>query len=34
MPDYLIKAYQKIDELNNEERREKYQKAREKVKSI
>jgi len=34
LPTYLIKAYQKIDELNIESPREKYEKERAKIKSI
>jgi len=34
IPDYLMAAYKKIDELNNETPREKYEKERKKIKSI
>jgi len=34
IPDYLISAYKKIDELNNETPRGKYEKERKKIKSI
>jgi Domain of Unknown Function (DUF748) len=34
IPDYLMSAYKKIDELNNETPREKYEKERKKIKSI
>ena len=34
LPDYLTNAYKKIDELNNEVPREKYEKEREKIKTL
>ncbi len=34
LPDYLVQAYKKIDELNNEAPREKYEKERGKIKTL
>lgn len=34
LPDYLVQAYKKIDELNNEVPREKYEKERGKIKTL
>jgi len=34
IPDYLVQAYKKIDELNNELPREKYEKERDKIKTF
>ncbi len=34
LPDYLVQAYKKIDELNNEVPREKYEKERSKIKTL
>ena len=34
MPDFLLKAYKEMDELNNEGPREKFQKERERIKPI
>jgi len=34
LPDFLLKAYKEMDELNNENPREKYTKERDKIKII